>query len=148
MTPDDIRAKFLKGVQNVAAVSLAIGHPTLVSVPHSIANAFKNLLAIAVEANIEMKEAEKVKNFLFPKYNSSNLPFILARQVLQLAYYYIFQIKEFLADPSKFAAPAAATTATIPSAPSAESEAPSKKEEAKKEESSEDEDMGFGLFDW
>ncbi|EJD75888.1 60S acidic ribosomal protein P0, variant [Loa loa] len=115
MTPDDIRAKFLKGVQNVAAVSLAIGHPTLVSVPHSIANALKNLLAIAVEANIEMKEAEK--------------------------------IKEFLADPSKFAAPAAATTVAVPSAPSGESGAPSKKEETKKEESSEDEDMGFGLFD-
>ncbi|MCP9263221.1 60S acidic ribosomal protein P0 [Dirofilaria immitis] len=115
MTSNDILAKFLKGVQNVAAVSLAIGYPTLVSVPHSIANALKNLLAIAVEANIEMKEAEKVK--------------------------------EFLADPSKFAAPEIAMIAAIPSTPSAESEAPSKKEEAKKEESSEDEDMGFGLFD-
>lgn len=67
MTSDDIRAKFLKGVRNVAAVSLAIGHPTLASAPHSLANGLKNLLAIAVEANIEMKEAEKVEIFVFSK---------------------------------------------------------------------------------
>ncbi|VDK60784.1 unnamed protein product [Gongylonema pulchrum] len=60
MTPEDIRAKFLQGVRNVAAVSLAIGHPTLVSVPHSLANALKNLLAIAIEADIDMKEAATV----------------------------------------------------------------------------------------
>jgi len=50
-------------------------------------------------------------------------------------------MKEFLADPSKFAA--VATEA----APAAAAEAP--KEEAKKEESEEesDDDMGFGLFD-
>lgn len=65
MTTDDIRERFLKGVRNVAAFSLAIGRPTLVSAPHSIANAFKNLLAIAVEADIEMKEAEKVFITLF-----------------------------------------------------------------------------------
>lgn len=51
-------------------------------------------------------------------------------------------LKEFLADPSKFAAAVAAA------APAAESAAPAKQEEAKKEESeSEDDDMGFGLFD-
>merc|ERR1711909_155828 len=52
-------------------------------------------------------------------------------------------IKEFLADPSKFAAAAPAATEATP----AEDE---KKEEAKKDESDEsgsDDDMGFGLFD-
>jgi len=51
-------------------------------------------------------------------------------------------MKEFLKDPSKFAAAAAAAA---PAADAAEE----KKEEAKKEESEEesDDDMGFGLFD-
>lgn len=115
MTTDDILAKFLLGVRNVAAVSLAVGRPTIASAPHSIVNAFKNLLAIAVEADIEMKEAEK--------------------------------IKEYLADPSKFAAaPAAAPAAAAPAAAEAAKEPAAKKEEPKEEES-EDEDMGFGLFD-
>merc|ERR1712142_576918 len=49
-------------------------------------------------------------------------------------------IKEFLADPSKFAAaaPAAATAAAAPAAAAA---APVEEEEE------EDDDMGFGLFD-
>merc|ERR1719370_196376 len=52
-------------------------------------------------------------------------------------------MKEFLKDPSKFAAAAAAA------APAAGGGAEEKKEEAKKEESEEesDDDMGFGLFD-
>lgn len=51
----------------------------------------------------------------------------------------IATIKEYLADPSKFAAAAA---------PVAAGGAEEKKEEAKKEESEEsDDDMGFGLFD-
>lgn len=60
MTADEIRDKFMQGVRNLAAVCLAIGHPTLVSVPHSLANGLKNLLAIAVETDIELKEAQKV----------------------------------------------------------------------------------------
>jgi len=52
------------------------------------------------------------------------------------------KVKEYLADPSKFAAVAVAPTATT-AAPKAE--APPAKKEDEKEES--DEDMGFGLFD-
>ncbi|PRD18687.1 UNVERIFIED_CONTAM: RpLP0 [Trichonephila clavipes] len=51
--------------------------------------------------------------------------------------------KEYLKDPSKFAA------AAVAAAPAATGKAEAKKEEAKKEEESEgsDDDMGFGLFD-
>lgn len=53
-----------------------------------------------------------------------------------------YQSKAFVKDPSKFAAAAAAA------APAAEAAPEEKKEEKKVEESeSEDEDMGFGLFD-
>ncbi|KAL1438100.1 hypothetical protein MTO96_048193 [Rhipicephalus appendiculatus] len=113
ITPEDLRSAFVEGVRNVAAVSLSIGYPTVASVPHSIVNGLKNLIAIAVETDITFKEAEMAK--------------------------------EYLKDPSKFAA-AAAPAAGGGAAASKPEE--SKKEEAKKEESEEeDDDMGFGLFD-
>lgn len=62
--PEDLRAKFQAGVANLAAVSLQIGYPTLASVPHSIANGFRNLLAIAAVTEVEFKEAETVKEFI------------------------------------------------------------------------------------
>lgn len=107
--PEDLRAKFQQGVANVAAVSLSIGYPTLASVPHSIANGFKNLLALAAVTDVDFKEAKT--------------------------------IKEYIKDPSKFAAAAATSVA-----PAAAAAAPAaKKEESEAEE--EDDDMGFGLFD-
>jgi large subunit ribosomal protein LP0 len=110
--PEDLRAKFVSGVRNVAAISLQIGYPTVASAPHSIANGFKNLLAIAAASDVEFEQAKT--------------------------------LKEFLKDPSKFAAAAA------PAAAPAAAAAPAKKEEEKKpakKEESEEEDMGFGLFD-
>lgn len=60
ITDDDIRSKFMEGVRNVASVCLQIGYPTVASVPHSIVNGFKNLLAIAAETEITFPEAEQV----------------------------------------------------------------------------------------
>ena len=54
-------------------------------------------------------------------------------------------VKEFLKDPSKFAAAAAAAAPAASSAPAAAA-APAK-EEKKEESEEEDDDMGFGLFD-
>lgn len=62
--PEDLRSKFQQGVANVAALSLAMGYPTIASAPHSIANGFKNLLAIAAVTEVEFKQAETVKEFL------------------------------------------------------------------------------------
>lgn len=62
--PEDLRAKFQLGVANVAALSLAISYPTLASAPHSIANGFKNLLAIAAVTDVEFKEATTIKEFI------------------------------------------------------------------------------------
>jgi len=50
----------LQGVRNVSSISLAINYPTLASVPHSVINGFKNLLAIAVVTDIDFAEAETV----------------------------------------------------------------------------------------
>jgi len=64
ITQDDIRNRFMSGVQNVAAVSLAIGYPTVASVPHSLANSFKNLMAIAAATQIEFPQVAQLKAFL------------------------------------------------------------------------------------
>jgi large subunit ribosomal protein LP0 len=62
--PEDLRAKFVQGVRDIAAISLQIGYPTVASAPHSIANGFKKLLAIAVATNIEFEQAKNVKEYL------------------------------------------------------------------------------------
>jgi len=64
ITSDDLRVKFLQGVRNISAICLNIGYPTIASVPHSIANGVKNLIAIAIEADVDLKEAQKAKEFL------------------------------------------------------------------------------------
>jgi len=64
ITEDDLRAKFMAGVNNVAAVSLNIGYPTTVSAPHSIANGLKNLLAVAAATEITFPAAEQMKAYL------------------------------------------------------------------------------------
>jgi len=62
--PEDILAKFSEGVRRVASVALQIGYPCQASVPHSIINGFKRLLAVACATDIEFKEAEQMKAFL------------------------------------------------------------------------------------
>ena len=59
---DDIRACFTKAMQRVAAVGLKIGYPVAPAVPHMFVNAFRNLVAIAIETDIEFKEAEEIKD--------------------------------------------------------------------------------------
>ena len=56
----------------LASISLSIGMPTQASVPHSVVNAYKILLAITIE----------LENYTFDKADT---------------------VKEYLADPSKFA---------------------------------------------
>jgi len=58
-------SKFANAVQKIAAVSLQIGYPTQASVPHSIGNAFKSLIAITVNLdNYSFAKADAYKAFL------------------------------------------------------------------------------------
>jgi len=61
---NDLRTRFLTGVRNVAAVSLAIGYPTLASVPHSVVNGLKKLIAVAAATDITFPAAERTKAYL------------------------------------------------------------------------------------
>jgi len=56
--------RFLSGVKTVASISLALNYPTLVSVPHSLVNAYKNLLAVALETEYSFEGVEKIKEYL------------------------------------------------------------------------------------
>merc|ERR1712093_135723 len=64
ITEDDIRARFMAGVNNIAAVSLNIGYPTVASAPHSLANGLKKLIAVAEATDITFEAAEKTKAYL------------------------------------------------------------------------------------
>lgn len=64
ITEASLHAKFLEGVRNVASVCLEIGYPTLASIPHSIINGYKRVLAVAVETEYSFPLADKVKAFL------------------------------------------------------------------------------------
>jgi len=56
--------RFLSGIKTIAAISLAINYPTIVSVTHSLVNAYKNLLAISIATDYTFEGAEKVKEYL------------------------------------------------------------------------------------
>jgi large subunit ribosomal protein LP0 len=56
MSPDDILAKFRKGANNLAALSLAVGDVNELSVPHMILNGFKNLAAISLETGAKLPQ--------------------------------------------------------------------------------------------
>ena len=64
ITDDDLKARFMAGVRNVAAVSLKVGYPNIASVPHSIVNGMKNCMSVAAVTEITFKEAEMMKEFL------------------------------------------------------------------------------------
>jgi len=64
ITEAALHARFLEGVRNIASVCLEIGYPTLASVPHSIINGYKKVLAVAVETDYSFPLADKVKAFL------------------------------------------------------------------------------------
>jgi large subunit ribosomal protein LP0 len=61
---DEMMEKVAAGIANVAALSLAANYPTLASIPHSVVNGYKNVLAIAVETDYSFPLAEKVKAYL------------------------------------------------------------------------------------
>ncbi|KAH7365839.1 hypothetical protein KP509_18G048600 [Ceratopteris richardii] len=64
LTEEDLMGKFASGVSMVAALSLGLDYPTLAAAPHMFANAFKNVVAIALETEYSFPEADKVKEYL------------------------------------------------------------------------------------
>jgi len=64
ISSNDLIARFMQGLANVAAFSMEIGYPNKASAPHMIANGFKNMMALAAETDVTFTEAEKLKEYL------------------------------------------------------------------------------------
>jgi len=104
ITDDVLASKFSAALSAIAALSLALGYPTQASVPHSIANAFKAVIAVTLGCD---------------KYSFDTADVY----------------KEYLADPSKFAAASGGAAAGGAAAVEAVVE----------EEEEEEADMGGGV---
>jgi len=61
---DMIINRFTSTLSIVASISLALGIPTIASIPHSILGAYKNLLAISVQTNYVFDQAKLVKDMV------------------------------------------------------------------------------------
>jgi len=61
MTDDDIVAKFRNGVKNIATISLALGIPTVASLPHSLVRGYKNILAVSLATGFSIPQTENLK---------------------------------------------------------------------------------------
>jgi len=64
LTEEDLMGKFAMGVSMATSLALAVSYPTLIAAPHMFINAYKNLLAIAVETEYSFPQADKVKEYL------------------------------------------------------------------------------------
>ncbi|KLO06104.1 large subunit ribosomal protein LP0 [Schizopora paradoxa] len=56
--------RFMSGIKTIAAISLALKYPTIVSVTHTLVNAYKNLIAVALVTDFSFEGAEKIKDML------------------------------------------------------------------------------------
>ncbi|KAG8936066.1 ribosomal protein P0 (A0) (L10E) [Tulasnella sp. 419] len=56
--------RFLTGIKTIASISLALNYPTLVSVTHSLVNAYKNLLAVSIATEYTFDGSEVIKERL------------------------------------------------------------------------------------
>ena len=61
ITQDDLKKSVTSAIQRVAAACLAIGYPTLASIPHSVINGYKRVLAVSVETDYTFPLAEKAR---------------------------------------------------------------------------------------
>ncbi|EIW84044.1 hypothetical protein CONPUDRAFT_80544 [Coniophora puteana RWD-64-598 SS2] len=61
---DELLGRFLSGIKTIAAISLAINYPTIVSVTHTLVNSYKNLIAIALTTDYMFEGAQKAKEYL------------------------------------------------------------------------------------
>ena len=62
ITDDDLSKFVSTAIQRIAAACLALNYPTLASIPHSIVNGYKTVLAVAVETEYTFPLAEKVSS--------------------------------------------------------------------------------------
>jgi len=60
----DVLSLLSKGIQRIATISIQTGMPSLASVPHQIATAYRNLISISIETDYDFEGSKEVKAFL------------------------------------------------------------------------------------
>jgi hypothetical protein len=60
--PEALLNKIRAAAANLTAISLEIGQPNALSVPHMISNAFKNIASIALGSDIPLKILDQMKS--------------------------------------------------------------------------------------
>jgi large subunit ribosomal protein LP0 len=60
----ELIGRFLTSIKTVAALSLALNYPTIVSVMHTLVNAYKNLIAVSLATDYTFEGSAKVKEYL------------------------------------------------------------------------------------
>ena len=58
---DDLMGTVQTAIARIAAASLELNYPTLASIPHSVVNGYKNVLAVSVATDYDFPLAEKVR---------------------------------------------------------------------------------------
>lgn len=66
ITTEDLEQKFITSLRRVAALSLKIGVPTVASVPHSVANGIRRLIAISAASGYSFKQMQEWDALLTP----------------------------------------------------------------------------------
>jgi large subunit ribosomal protein LP0 len=64
ITDDDLIENLITGIKNIAALSLEINYPSVASVPHSLANGYKNLIAISLVSDYCLDSVKELKELL------------------------------------------------------------------------------------
>jgi len=60
LDPNSLLDKIRGAARNIASISLAIGQPNVLSIPHMIINGFKSIASIALESDIKIKALENL----------------------------------------------------------------------------------------
>lgn len=64
MSEHDLLMKFFNGLSKVAAIGLQLGLPNAASIPHSLINGFRKLVAISVMTDFDFAGASQIKAYL------------------------------------------------------------------------------------
>ncbi|KAI8911961.1 hypothetical protein PhCBS80983_g03227 [Powellomyces hirtus] len=54
----------MQGITTIAAVSMAIGYPTVASVPHLLINGYKNVISVALNSDYSFEAVDRIKEIL------------------------------------------------------------------------------------
>jgi large subunit ribosomal protein LP0 len=62
LSKDDLLGFFRQGLNNIAAIGLALNRPNKASMPHIVANGFKNILAASLGSGFEIAAVKNLKS--------------------------------------------------------------------------------------